>query len=162
MIVLISRRLLHKPFLVACWLFFLCGGIALLSRSRMSRSINSIFKSGIGSEYQSWFEHFLPGFASPSLILMVAIPFGAMLLHRLHKGSTTNKMVLRAHKWISAKSEQDLLTLLLGTCAFAYVAASGNYEFHQSLKSGTFQFGQFTCDTIAVVAWFLLLTSSPP
>lgn len=155
--VLISRRVLKPSFMVACLLFFLCGGLALLSRSRMSTAINSIFKSGIGGEYQSWFEHFLSGFASPSLGLMVAIPFGAMLLHRLRDGSTTNKIALRAHAWILAKSEQELLTLLLGTCAFAYIAVSGDWEFNQSLESGTFQLGQFAGDTIAAIVWFLLL-----
>lgn len=156
---LISRRVLQTPFVVACLLFFVCGGIALLSRSRMSHSINGFFKSpsSIGAEYQSWFEHFLAGFASPSLALIVGIPVGAMLWIRSQPRETTNQFILCTRLWILEKCEADRLAILLVICFVADVVGCASWEFSQYLKRGAFQTGQFSCDITGVFAWFLLL-----
>jgi len=153
---LISSRALKTPLLVSGGFFFLFGGIALVSRFRVSSTINGIFKSGLGAEYQSWFEHFLSGFASPSLLFMSAALFG----HALSRGreeNTSIRIVLRIRSWLLSQSERRIYVFLVGACAFLYIAASGDWEFNQFQKRGAFQFGQFGSEVAGSVIWFLLL-----
>lgn len=153
---LISRRALKTPLLVSCGFFFLFGGIALASRFRVSSTINPIFMSAVGAEYQSWFEHFLSGFASPSLLFMSAVLFG-YALSREREENTSIRVVLRIRSWLLSQSERHVYLFLVGACSFLYMAASGDWEFNQFQERGTFQFGQFGSDVAGSVIWFLLL-----
>lgn len=127
---LISSRALKTPLLVSCGFFFLFGGIALVSRFRVSFTINAVFKSGLGAEYQTWFEHFLSGFASPSLLLMSAALFG-YALSRGREVNTSIRIVLRIRSWLLSQSEHRVYVILVRACAFLYMAASGDWEFNQ-------------------------------
>jgi hypothetical protein len=153
---LISRRALNTPLLVSCGFLFLFGGIALASRFRVSSTINAIFKSGLGGEYQSWFEHFLSGFASPSLLFISAVLFG-YALSRGREGNTSIRVVLRIRSWLLSQSERRVYIFLVGACAFLYMAASGDWEFNQFQERGIFQVAQFGSDVAGSVIWFLLL-----
>lgn len=156
---LISRRTLKTPMLVSCGFFFVFGSVALVSRCRVSSVVDTIFKSGVGAEYQSWFEHFLSGFASPSLLFVCAILFW-YILSRGRQGNTGNtsiRILLRIRAWLLSQSERRLYSLLLGICASLYIATSANWEFSQFQERGTFQFGQFTSDVVGSLVWFFIL-----
>lgn len=153
---LISRHQLKTPLLASLALFFLFGGTALLSRFRTSAFINVAFKFGIGTEYQSWFEHFLSGFSSTSLLFIFVVSFGA-LLSLGRQGNTNIRLFCRMRAYLLAQSERNLYTILLIFCTLAYIVISVSWEFNQFLEKGTFQFGQFACDSLGSIIWFLLL-----
>jgi hypothetical protein len=155
---LISSRALKTPLLVSCGFFFPFGDIALVSRFRVSSTINGIFKSGLGAEYQSWFEHFLSGFAFPSLLLLFVS--AALFGHAPSRGREENasiRIVLCICSWLLSQSERSIYVFLVGACAFLYIAASGDWEFNQFQKRGAFQFGQFGSEVAGSFIWFLLL-----
>lgn len=156
---LISHHTLRTPIIVSCGFFFVFGGVALVSRFRVSSVVNTIFKSGVGAEYQSWFEHFLSGFASSSLLFVFSILFW-YIISRGREGNTGNtsiRVILRIRAWLLSQSEHRLYILLLGVCVSLYIATSANWEFSQFQERGTFQFGHFTSDVVGSLVWFFLL-----
>ena len=148
---------LSKPlFGASCAFLFLFGGIAIVSRSRLSAAINATFKSGIGGEYQSWFEHFLSGFASSSFLVFILLPLWWGLTSE-REGKREVRFIRRIHARLLPLRENRLYILLLGICAFLYMAMSAIWEFSQFLERGTFQFCQFGCDVVGSLIWFLIL-----
>ena len=127
-----------------------------MSRCRLSATINVAFKSGIGGEYQSWFEHFLSGFASPSLLFISLLPLWWVLTSE-REGKREVRFFRRIRAWLLSLSEYRLYVLLLSICVFLYVVTSANWEFSQFLERGMFQFDQFGCDVAGSLIWFLLL-----
>jgi hypothetical protein len=158
---LISRHFLKIPLMTSGALILLLGGVAIISRFRVSLFINAIFKSGIGAEYQSWFEHFLSGFAFPS-ILFISLVLVWLLLSRGRQGNSNNRILLRARTWLLAQSEQSLYIFLLSFCALAYIAVSTSWEYEQFLKNGLFQFGQLANDVAGSVIWFYIMNVIAP
>lgn len=152
----ISRHLSKPPLIASCAFLFLFGGIAVVSRCRLSAAINAAFKSGIGGEYQSWFEHFLSGFAAPSLLFISLLPLWWTLTSEC-EGKREVRFFRRIRAWLLSLSEYRLYAFLLGICVFLYVATSTNWEFSQLLERGTFQFGQFGSDVAGSLIWFLAL-----
>lgn len=138
----------------AFFLFF--GALALVSRFRKSHEINALFKQGVGAEYQSWAEHFLSGFASPSLLFLFALMFGWML-SLFPNGQWNWKFVLRAKGWLKKQSPWALFDFLLVFCCETYSIVSFGWEFSQYLEHDIFQFGQLFCDVSGSIIWLLVV-----
>ena len=137
-------------------LFFTFGVLALVSRFRKVAEINALFKQGIGAEYQSWVEHFLSGFASPSLLFLFAVMFG-WVLSLFPNGQWNWRIVLRSKEWLQKQLPWALFDFLLAFCCVTYSIVSFGWEFSQYLERDIFQFGQFFCDVLGAVLWLLIV-----
>lgn len=156
-----SHRISKTPLVASGVFLFLLGSIALVSRCRLSAVINSAFTLGVGTEYQSWFEHFFSGFASPSFLFFSLFPLWSVLTHK-REGNPNTRFFRRAREWLLSQSEHRLYILLLSISATLYVAISANWEFGQFQERGIFQWGQFGCDVVGSLIWFLLLKQLCP
>ena len=152
----ISRCLPKPLFSVSCAFLFLFGGIAVISRCRFFAAINAAFKSGIGGEYQSWFEHFLSGLAVSSFIFISLLSLWSTMTseHEIKRGTRFFRSIRAC---LLPLSEYWLYVIFLSICVCLYVAISAIWEFSQFMERGTFQFGQFGCDVVGSLIWFLLL-----
>jgi urea transporter len=157
----ISPSKLRTPLVLSCAFFFIFAGIALASRLRISPAINSYFGPVLNAEHQSWFEHFLSGFASPSLLFMFVVVLGDAL-SRGPNGKTNIRAMLDARSRLLSQSERGVYFAVIGACAALYVAVSCEWEFHQFQQSGRFQFGQLSSDIAGSVIWFFFLTRLCP
>jgi len=152
----IFRRIPKTLLVASCVIFIVLGSVAIISRCRLSETINSIFKSGVGAEYQSWFEHLLSGFVMPSIMLIAFFPIWWVFTGK-PKNHSKNRFVFRVRQWLMSQSERHQYDLWLCTCVLLDIAVSGNFEFTQFLVRGTFQWGQYGCDVAGSLIWFLLL-----
>lgn len=156
-----SSRISKCSLVASCAFLVVFGGVALVSRCRFSAMINAGFQSGVGAEYQSWFEHFLSGFAAPSLLFISLLPLWSVLTSK-REGNPNAWCIRRAKEWLSPQSELRLYIIFLSTIMLLYIVISANWEFGQFMERGTFQWGQFSCDAVGSLIWFLVLKHLSP
>lgn len=150
---LIDRKKLQTPILLCATVILLFGGLAIVSRTRASPSINAIFSDG---DYQSVTEHFFSGMASPSLFFIFGVGFSWSLWWAGGCDTSPNKQN-RLANWLIARSERFSFNVSVFLISVAYVLTSYSWELDQAAGRGYFQYNQFVADCFGALIWLLMM-----
>lgn len=115
--------------------------------------LNSIFKEFIGAEYQSWFEHFLSGFASTLLAFILIVRFVWFVSHFSDGKQERGEFVKKILDWVGGISRWRVFEVCLIFCCLFYTLISLYWECEQYSERNYFQTGQFLCDFAGAVIW---------
>lgn len=150
-------KLYRCPVFISIFFLLFAGGVALCSRSRYFVVLNSFFKEFVGAEYQSWFEHFLSGFASTSLAFILIVGFVWFVSHfsdgKPERGVFVKKILDWVGGIIGGISRWRVFEVCLIFCCLIYTLISLYWECEQYFERNYFQTGQFLCDLAGAVIW---------